>query len=143
MATATVEVVTVLRHNAIIRPIPVAIGRRPSTNVAVDLRNERVLGNEFDGRIEEAVNVAFDKAETHQGCYHLRGVDGFTVVRDAGGFLRERDGQRRVAGCHHAKRIDKDLGADLLSNNLAVARRRAAFRRRNSILQVQKGRVFR
>ena len=109
----------------------------------MDLGDERVAGDERDSLVKEAADVAFHEAEADQGRHHLRRVDGLAIVGDAGGLLRQGDGQRRVAGRHHAEGVDEDLRADLLGDDAAVAGRRSALRRGDSVLQVQKSRVLR
>src|SRR5690606_35188699 len=80
----------------------------------------RVARNESGRRVDQLVEVAFDKGLRFDGGHHLSGVDGLSVVADASRPPGKVGGQLRIAGADHAPAVDKDLRADLFGDDLSV-----------------------
>ena len=131
VAVAAVLVVAVVGRDVLAGLAPVVLGGVPLADVVDQAVDDRVLGDEATRRSSmQPVDVGLDEGLRLHRRHDLGAVDGFAIVADAGGAAGEVGGQFGVAGSDHRPAVDKDLGADLFGDDLAVQGDRAALRRR-------------
>ena len=143
VAVAAVLVVAVVGCDLLAGSLPI-VGLRgvPLSNLVNHAVDDGIGGDQGETAVDELVDVAFDKGLGLHSRHHLCAIDGLAVVTDAAGAAGEIGGELRVAGRYHGPAVDKDLGADLFGNHLAVQLDGTTLRCRIALFQAHIGGVF-
>src|SRR6516164_1493785 len=100
------------------RLLPVASLRPPSPEILRQACNDRFHWKKRESDVKQGLNIRLNERLRLHDSKKLRGQHGFAVVADACRFPGQIKCESRVARRNHRPGIDKDLGTDLLGNDL-------------------------